>query len=847
MEFSEISRTRREVLLISGLEKGVLKDFIDKRRKVLLLNNSPAKNRGLDNPKITTKEAAKKIAQFDEKSDKTIRDYFQAYFSSRSDLQALISEESTEEALINLMAHEMGFKSMPQGSMQHYCVVLFSTVMHAEIDTDSILFKYLASEIGSQRLNESEELIPGREHWRPEEVEQILRANELTQTDLDTATDTGLVLAALRQDLTAEHRALIVKQVAKRVAAGGDFDRLAEAIEEVLSVIAPGEETASRVNATAVTFVDYKQEFDGDLSNGIAVLAFMKDVRAHDVRFLEPLAIEVDGKFYGLPRPEFKRIFPESGDLVWPGKSDFKGFQPGDVGLFFVDVQVGSGHKNSATVRRSERQLLEVLQAPVRSDHLVELRRFFVSNKIDIGQRRMWVATEDGILLKPKYGGNVVDTEEPVGRFLGCRLLSLGSRLYLLDLGVEAGVVDLSSPRTYLNRMIKAGFFSKADFSQADLKRFVELVGGASEQIPGDRLQEIKESLEVVLRNEDLANELLSAVVDRGFLKEMIDEKIEEITQAHEVGKEVLYSEIRKLTRERNDLQKGNQKLVDEHRRTLSKFSLEWKKEFDRAVEKSAEKLSELAWFKGGVEAVGAQLPDARTGQNFSKYEPSILAESIERSTESIGRLASQFRLEGTVVESLFRAVQLMSRAGMSLVFRGAYARTFGRAFIARMDLDAAHEFFVEPALVRPYPELLLPDREFGKVGLLLNSFDVSPISLYAPSLIDQLQRIFFSRSPFYGVTILTSDESGASLPVPDSLSVTTCTVDVDSISLPKEGFLDSLEQKISGSQFISKSSQYAAQFMWGKLQHGSEDTRLSDLIAAIFDRGYVSRYASSK
>jgi DNA-binding transcriptional MerR regulator len=844
MEFSQISRARRKVLLAYGLGKGVLIDFVDKKRKLLLLSNSGSITRGLDNPKISVSDAAKKISQFDAKSDPTIRDYFEAHFASRSDLQSLISADSVQHALSALMAAELGLNELPDAEREHCCEVLFATVMHAEVDTDSVLFKYLASDIGRGRERQDEQSPVDSEATIRSEIESVLGIEDISDVKLESWTDLALVFGALRPGITDAERILIAQQAVRRVVSSTENSLDGDSIDSMMSKLKGAAENGEPGARVEITHVDYRSELDLDAYDGAHVLAAMKDATPHDVRFLEPLAVLIDKNFYSAPRNEFKRLFPESGDLVWPSKSDFKGVQPGDIGLYFVEVERGSTHKNSAIVRRSEKQLSEVISAAVESTDLTALRRYFMLHGEEIARKRLFILTQDQVLLRPKYAGNLVDIEEPVSRFSKCSVLSLGNQLFLDHPGIEDGTLDICSPKTYINRLFKAGFFSKAGISNADVKKIVEALASDSVNVPTSRVREIEQSLEAVLTDTGIAAGMLSEIVDRGLLQEMVDAKIDDLTASHRVGREALDSEIKQLTKSRDELQRSIQKLEEEHKKDLKRFSAEWRKEFDRSVEKSAEKLAELAWFKGSTDAISVRTSPSPDLPTPTRVGIPIVTDSIRPVSEPIKALASQFSLEGGLISSFFDALKVMSRAGMCFVFRGPYSRTFGRQIIARMNLSEAKEYFVEPGMVRPLEEFSLELSGNRSVGLLINSFDVSPISLYAPSLVDELQRVFFSKADFNGLITFTSDESGVSLQMPESLAISACVVDLVDLAAPINDAIDSIDQKIRGAKFLSRHSMYAAQSMWSKLTRCVEDgSSVGNVVADLFDRGYLSRY----
>ena len=349
---------------------------------------------------------------------------------------------------------------------------------------------------------------------------------------------------------------------------------------------------------------------------------------------------------------------------------------------------------------------------------------------------------------------------------------------YLVKATLGEEHIDISSPESFFKKIIRSGLADRVSLGKDQVDHLIEEFSAISTGKNSRKIDEIQAVLDELLVKDDV----LSALVDELFktqrVQDEIEERIEKATEKKTAHVNELKNEIISLELQKKGLKAVLEKDKEQHKKIRQNFSLNLKSTFEKGISDGTKLLADVALFQ-------AFLGDnpAGVGDRFSKvgYQCGIRDASpldIEKN------LAKQLNYSVDDLKRLFKVVNLAQSVGLYISFKGSKARLLADLFADNLGFDSVYSFEIQGGASH-IPEM---SKDFFTVQknsvYLIKNYDLSPISVYAPDILDFIYLKFLTGSaqndgPFM---LLVHEESGLGLRVPDSLNKSMVIIDSDLI-----------------------------------------------------------------
>ena len=197
-------------------------------------------------------------------------------------------------------------------------------------------------------------------------------------------------------------------------------------------------------------------------------------------------------------------------------------------------------------------------------------------------------------------------------------------------------------------------------------------------------------------------------------------------------------------------------------------------------------------------------------------------------------------------LERFFHAVSILSRVGFSFIFEGVGSRLVARETALKLDAGEKRELFIRPGTVDA-PEL---SRHFfsknSSFTLVIHSFNIAPLSVYGPDLIDICISKQLTPDLFGSKTIIfTPDESGVSLDIPSSLMNALIRMRVSDLEISSSSSVDELITEMEANAGLSAEIQRLFSEMISRLRdiEGEQEKSVVELAYFLVLKGCIGRF----
>lgn len=599
---------------------------------------------------------------------------------------------------------------------------------------------------------------------------------EVDLTTIESLSNEELLVAAIFANEKEFH--LFEVEIKKR-AQNSDIE--SQTVEKLICGISDGKNQKSKSSDIVKIKADYLENVSDIDATEVKFVGVIKNIIESGTRFVRVLAILSGNTLYQIDSDQRRQLLPESGDIVWLTKGYRKLLDRDEYGLFRVKLSDGNGENrsNKFIVKDFVSQVFPVIDCPSDASDITGIRMWLKGQEADLAVSESFVKLVGNVLIKPhKNGPTSIDFDKPVDIFDRGVIYEISGSKYLVEATPGKGQIDISSPESFFKKIVRSGLADRVSLSKDQVDH---LIGEFSAISAGQNARKIDELL-AVLDELLVKDDALSTLVDELFktqkVKDEIEERIEKATEKKTAHVNELKNEIISLEQQKKGLKAALEKDKEQYKKTRQNFASNLKATFEKGISDGTKLLADVALFQAflGGDPVGR-------GDLFPKvgYQCGIR----DVSPSDIEKQApKQLNYSVNDLKRLFKAVNLAQSVGLNISFKGSKARLLADVFADNLGFDSVYSFEIQGG-VSHIPEMSKDFFSEQKNSLyLIKNYDLSPISVYAPEILDFIYLRFLTGAaqndgPFM---LLVHEESGLGLKVPDSLNKSIVIIDSDLI-----------------------------------------------------------------
>lgn len=506
--------------------------------------------------------------------------------------------------------------------------------------------------------------------------------------------------------------------------------------------------------------------------------------------FIHPVGIRrTDGTVLALTQEQAQELFPASGDIIaFHGVGHPRLPARGEMGLWRVrqNTKPNPSHRTNFHIVSDKTPVFEIRQVPLNSKDYDAVRGY-IKHQFEILDTRyargLLFNFQDGLLIGCSSGKDLSKEDGFDGGLPSWRSLPafrFEGRLVVLGPLPPSETYECESLGKSLKKLIESLGQSPDRPTRAQIKRLQELLASEELQMNASRAERLRHELAFIDQHEGALEVLMESVMADGRVKSEIERRIQEEVQTQVVKKDSLRTELVKIEAQ---LAIAKDKLA-EHERQERKLSPAVAKairsSFDKAKANAVDTLGEVAVFKAlfdtlepatvsAVASGGGSSVSAKLGQRVFLKAKTSLAEGLR----SLAVPAKHAR----AIELL---VRLAEATGVLVVLEGIAAR-----LAAVMAAQSAGDVLAIDCQVG-----VIDDCEISGViadmpsAICILDANLSPLDVYARSLIDQAQRQLIEQSTTgearRPLIVLSMVDGVAGLPIPRSVEAISFRASLD-------------------------------------------------------------------
>lgn len=760
MNFNDLNQNRLRFVVMKSIGH-LLREFYEKNQKRLIL----AKVKVDAIPKGD--KALQIFVGMNEKALNIAKDWFSAKLS--------IDESITLDDVINkFLLLESGVEDFSDEDVDKCCRRVLAELF-SDAPNEKIL-KFMATPI---LRSDNSQLGKGKADKPESSVFDYLREGNFDSdlASIESLSNEELIVAAIFSNKKSFN--LFEVEIKKRAE---NYDIAPQLVEKLIYGICEGKNQKLRSPDLVNIKAGYLESVDDIDATEVKFIGVIKNIIESGTRFVRVIAIVDGNDVYQIDSDQRRQLLPESGDIVWLTKGFKKLLDRDEYGLFTVrlsDVN-GENRSNKFIVEDFLSQVFPVIECPSDAADITGLRMWLKGQEELLAASGSFVKLAGNVLIKPhRHGSSAIDFDKPVDIFDSGVLYEISGSHYLVEGTPGEKHIDVSYPESFFKKIIRSGLADRVSLSKDQV---AHLLGEFSAISAGQNARKINE-IQVVLDELLVKDDAISVLVDELFkakrVQDEIEERIEKATEKKTAHVNELKNEIVSLEQQKKGLKASLEKDREQYRKIREKFSSDLKVTFEKGISDGTKLLSDIALFQAflgdeQVSGVGDRFPKVGYQCTIRDVSPS----DIEK------QLAKQLNYSVDDLKRLFKAVNLAQSVGLNISFKGSKARLLADIFADNLGFDSVYSFEIQCGAL-PIPEM---SKDFfseqKNFVYLIKNFDLSPISIYAPDILDFIYLRFLTgaaqnEGPFM---LLVQEESGIGLKVPDSLNKSTVIIDSDVI-----------------------------------------------------------------
>jgi hypothetical protein len=761
MNFNDLNKNRLRFVVMKSIGH-LLKEFYEKNQKRLIL----AKVKVDAIPKGD--KALQIFVGMNEKALNIAKEWF---------LTKLPVEETLDiEAVISkFLLLESGVESFFDDDIDKYCrrvlVELFSDAPNEKI------LKFMATPI---LKSDNSPLAKGsldKPSWSL--FDYLKESNfEVDSTSLEALSDEELLMAAIFSKEKSFH--LFAVEIKNRAQ---NFDIETQAIEKLICGISEGKRQKPKTSELIKIKADYLENISDIDPAEVKFIGVIKNIIESGTRFIKVVAILSGDIVYQIDSDQRRQLLPESGDIVWLTKGFRKLLDRDECGIFTVKLSDDNGENrsNKFVVKDFVNQVFPVVECPSDASDATGIRLWFKGHEEQLAASGSYVNLVGNVLIRPhKQGPLAIDFDRPVDIFNGGVLYEISGYQYLVGATPGDEQIDISSPESFFKKIIRSGLADRVNLSKGQITHLIEEFSAISTGQNARKIDDIHSFLDELLIKEETLNSLVGELFKAQRVQAEIEERIERATEKKTAHVNELKNEIISLEQQKKGLKTGLDKDKEQHKKIRQNFSSDLKSTFEKGISDGTKLLADVALFQAFLRSdpAGGRLGEHVLRSGYQCSVRDVSPSDIEK------QLAKQLNYSVDDLKRLFKAVNLTQSVGLNISFKGSKARLLADIFADNLGFDSVYSFEIQggaPAI----PEMSKNFFSGQKNSVyLIKNYDLTPISVYAPDILDFNYLRFLTGSaqnegPF---TLLVHEESGIGLKAPDSLNKSMVIIDSDLI-----------------------------------------------------------------
>lgn len=605
----------------------------------------------------------------------------------------------------------------------------------------------------------------------------------------------------------------------------------------------------------SIKLIDSK--FTSDLSSidpkEVKFLGVIKNiVESSNTRFIRVLAVISGENCYGLNETQRKELLPDSGDVIWLGRGQKKVLGLNQFGIFTVKPEENSSKRGSNDTHFFLDELIQqvypvvFLEASVKEN--TKIKNLMEAQAEHIASKHAYVLIGNEGVLKPHMSTNSIDFNEPMELFHQASLFNIDNQLFTYQLGISDKKIDFSSSESYLKKLLKSDLLNKNNILKDQAQNLIDELRLINSGDNSEKVADLILNLNNLLDKKEFVDEIALLLEGNAEIQRAVQERIDILVSEKIASENIIRSEIIELENKKNALKSSLLKEEANFKKLRQKFSQDIKGVFEKAKEDGGKVLSEAAFFMAIMESNGFNKVE-------SQHQTIVSSDTLARSYTINSRMPSTISLNERFanlpfperkVARLFEAIMDSVELGFVPAFKGRAATILSGAIVDHFPSSIISEYEIYPGVIQ-IPELKRQNLDASQDQIiLLNNFDMSPISLYGQHLIDEIFVNFMSRSKkIYPLIVLTFESTGLGLDYPLALETSMVIIDTDQIEFDDikvdlDDFRDLINDDESLDAVTKKSFNYAIKNL-EDFQNSHGDERLYSLYgfltATYFDR----------
>jgi hypothetical protein len=515
------------------------------------------------------------------------------------------------------------------------------------------------------------------------------------------------------------------------------------------------------------------------------VLGYCTNSERPSAVFIKPIGIVRHNTVLLLTPDQQSAGFPETGSIIaFPGSSHTRQPERGEIGLWQV-AEHSTDKKTRFHLESEVAQIYEVVKVPFHGSDPDSVRDFIksvVGTRKRVPLQPQLYALSDGLTIRPRseHADLTRDDgfEQPFRAWtqLTATLIE-GRTLVIGPLPNTATAYDCAPLSTTVKQIARAAVEKKAvQLTKAQIKDLVDTFQSLDVGVGPQRLGRISAQFDRIVADEDALQDAASVLMSHPAVVEKIKLGVEQMVQRRAADRDRLTTEIAKLSGESKSWEAKIRDLQDKHRRKARDATAVVKASFDKAVASGIAALAEVEV----INALSGRPPMPELGS--SGIAPKTLPVSRIASSEDNAAISllSSYEIDKRMAMGILETARIVLSSGLSVSFRGTFARFATRAIASAMGGEAVvAEVGIGLTESDAITALMLEGERAGTMVLL--DANLSDLDLYARPLIDHL--VDRARDPVSvkgpGVLFAWS-ESAMSLSIPKVLSKLSLLIDLD-------------------------------------------------------------------
>lgn len=749
MILREINSNRAAFII--GESLGVqLKDFFTKYQKKLILGKHKVQN--------LPKEFQKSIKILFDLNDEEF-ELFRAWATSilerpSDDLQTI----NLAEAIGHFLVAECKLASVVKDKEKDKLCARIILKEFLKENPDGGLIEFLSSEIpyGANKKPEVKKVSP-RDAFNEKVISTILEDNFPDN------------LNQLRSD--AESLSI-------------DFDLLKNRLEKSQQVRPMPTQTSSAPEQTISTqrsrFLTSEDTFDVE---DLKVYAQVTKVLDSGLRFLAPIAVEIDDQLIHLDKEEAKTIFPNTGDLVWYVSDQKRTLNVRQFGTFSVELSHIAQKSQDAMTRYSVKQFISrvdpVLRVDASVDSLPKLGDWINQNEERLANSESIFLFKNE-LIKPHFKDDKrIQFETKMEVLEYPKILDIDKKLYVTDFKTSNKFYDFSPIDLIIKRLIKQANESSSKFTKAQLSGLIQNLEEFKTDAPlldPHHYDEAIKTIDKFISFQENADQLIADILEIDTIKAKVNAAIAarvlEAEAGFEDNKSKLLAELDRIRAQMDEARKAFKIEEDRAKKLKTNLAADISKVYAEAVEDGKKTLSQSALFEGILNKENAATPE---------LEPSFMIYNFDvdgLNDDALYKLVPP----GMAYKNIVNLLDNIHELGFSFILSGSYA-----LFVAKILAFKLSKKQIDLKMVDVYPGASrFPEVSISGASqtLILQNFDISPISIYGRKLLeDAYSTLNIKESAYKRQLILVREDTGLGLDTPKMLNMFAIHINTDRIS----------------------------------------------------------------